>query len=283
MTAAALSYWLDLYWWDFGIGSPAPIGVGVGVGLGFAVGPAATTTPRPRWFAFGQAVRAGLLGLAILAAVWAATALASGYVTVDGAAVAGSVAFTVFAIPVALVFALPVTLPIAFIATGVLRATRDRPRRMVAAIVGVLLATAGITAASAALPRPDLQPAVEFAPVELEWTIANHSRQDLELGVWAESPDTSVGGWTRTVPACFTTTDRSGEQASWFLTLEQPTEDFWGGDVPPALVSAEEVPGADAHVWITVAADGAISVEPGRGAPPDEELAVDHCMMGSRP
>jgi hypothetical protein len=112
-------------------------------------------------------------------------------------------------------------------------------------------------------------------------------RQPQQAGPRARRVGRVVGHQRRWVdadrPGLLHHTDRSGEQANWFLTLEQPTEEFWGGDVPPALVSAEKVPGADAHVWITVAADGAISVEPGRGAPPDEELAVDHCMMGSRP
>lgn len=282
--AAAVSYWLDLYWWDFGIGPVALIGVGVGVGLGLATGPTAATTPRPVLFVFGQAVKAALLGLAILAAAWAAGSLASGYGSVDAEAVAGSVAFIAFAIPNALVLALPVTLPIAAIATTVLRLKRNRPRRAAAAVAGAVLATAGVTTWSVAVPRPDLGPELALAPVELEWTIANHSPHDLELGVWAESAsDDSVGGSTQIIPACFITTERSGEEANWFLTLERPAEDSWDADIPPALVSAEEVPDADARVWITVAADGAISVEPGRGPPPAAELTTDHCTQGSQP
>jgi hypothetical protein len=188
----------------------------------------------------------------------------------------------VAAVPVVLLLALPITVPIAVIAVGVLRLTRDRPRGAAAAIAGVLLAVAGSMAASATLPRPGLMAGVGPGPVQLEWTVANHSRHDLELGVWAGSAS-DARGWTAIIPACFTTAGRSGEDADWFVTLERPAEGSWGGGTPSALVSAAQVPGADARVWLTLSPDGEIRVEPGRGAPPAKQLTTDHCSESSVP
>lgn len=276
-TAAAVSYWLNLYWWNMGIGPVALIGIGVGLAMGFISGPAAVTVPRPAAFALVVAVKAALLGFAVLWSMSLAGAAVQSSPGIGGTIV-DAVWFAAFGVPTALAFALPVTMPIAFLSTAVLRLwTRSRaPGR--AAIAAVLATTAFSGGVAVAVPRPDLAWGLdEVAPVHVEWTVANHSPRFLELGIFDRDGDRSYGGSVAAIEPCFIATGRDPLGSDWFLTLEPRPE---RGD-PVELVSEAEASGADVQVWIVVAADGTPRVELGRAAPSAEEQTVDLCGEGA--
>ncbi|MGH2407325.1 MAG: hypothetical protein ACRDF7_04490 [Candidatus Limnocylindrales bacterium] len=280
--AAALSYWLDLYWWGSGIGPIALIGVVVGIGLGFAAGPAAVTTTRPWWFAFAQSANAALLGLALLVAGFLASG--GGWVgQTDLASSAILIVYIVYLALIALPLALPVTLPIALISVGVLRLTQKWPRVAALGVVAAVLLAVAMTTAAVLVARPALEGAAS-GPFQVEWTIANYSSSDFELSVWSKYPaDGSISGSSQYIGPCFTTTGRTSAVADWFLTLQPLPAEPLNAGTPPALVSATEVPGPSPRVWITIGADGVTSVDPGRGAPPTRDLTVDYCATGSQP
>lgn len=276
-TAAALSYWLRLYWWDLGFAAPvALIGIGVGLVLGFISGPGAVTTRRPAIYALVVACKAALLGFAVLWALSFAAA-ASGSPSAGGPIVDG-LAFAVFGVPSALAFALPVTVPIAFLATGVLRLWSRRPTSGRAAIAAVLWVGVLSTGVAIGVPRPDLTVDwADAAPVHVEWTVANRTARFLELGIFDREGDRSFGGSVAAIEPCFISTGRHPLDTDWFLTLDPHPED---GD-PEELVRAAEAPGAEVRVLIEVAANGTASVEVGRAPPPVEEQTVDLCTEGA--
>lgn len=276
--AAAISYWFGLYWWEMGLGPIAQIGVLVGTVIGCAAGPAAVTARRPVLFALGLAVKAVFIGLAIYLAAAMTLALATG-----GAIDAGAVAFLIFAVPNALVLALPVTIPIALLAVGIVRVACRRRRRGLLAVAAVAMAALGITVAviQAAPLRPGHDPGLSFrvGQVRLEWTVVNRSSDDLVLFVGSRT-EHGAGASRQGIPACFTETGSSWEEMDWFIALEHGT-DADDGRIPPADVSASEVPGDEPRVWIDVAPDGTQTVILGRGAPPSEALIVDYCLEAS--
>jgi hypothetical protein len=205
-------------------------------------------------------------------------ALASGG-TID----ADAIAFVIFAVPNALILALPVTVPIALVAVGIARMARRRPCRGLLAVTAVVLATLGLTVAviQAAPLRPGRDAGLGFGvgQVQLEWTVVNRSSDDLVLFVGART-EHGAGGSSEGIPACFTETGRSWEEADWFIALEHDADAYDGG-IPPADVSASEVPGGEPRIWIDVAPDGTQTVIPGRWAPPPDALVVDHCLEAS--
>jgi hypothetical protein len=277
--AAAISYWLSLYWWDIGF-AIAQLAVVVGTALGFVAGPTAATARRPTGFALWLAVKAAVIGLAVLAAAALAISLATETALIDREAIAAFLVGLPIAIVAALVLALPVTIPIAIVAVAVAQLARKRPRlgELTGAAIVVLSVTltAAATQASPLAAHRTTGSGPEFGEaVQLEWTVANRSRDDLILSVSAADL-VSVGGWSKGLPACFTTTGRSAEAIGWFIGLERDGS-YAGGEIHPAVVSASQVPGANPHVWIDVAPDGALSFIAGRGAPPAEQLIVDLC------
>ena len=270
--AAGVSFWLDLYWWDLGFGPIAPIGIGVGVVLGFISGPDAVATPRPAIYALAVAVKAALLGLAVLCALLPSVA---GWSTGGaGGASLEVVLFALFGVLPALALALPVTTPIAFLTTGALRLATRRPAAGGVAIAVILVSCAVSTGVALVVPRPDpTVAAVDFAPVHVEWTVANRSTRSLQLGVFDRDGDRSFGGLIAGIEPCYITTERDALGVDWFLTLEPHPGDA------TELVGAEQAPGDDVRVWIDVAPDGEASVELDREAPSAEELTVDLCTQ----
>lgn len=258
------------------MGPIAQLGVVVGTMVGSAAGPTAVTTPRPFLFGLGLAVKAVFIGLALYLAGAMTIAVAGG-----GAIDAGAIAFVVFAVPTALALALPVTGPIALAAMAVARVTRRHRRRGVLALAAIVLATAALTVAASQDPPRGRDPGLGAAigQVQLEWTVVNRSDDDLLLSVWARTGD-GAGGSSRGLPACFTATGRSWEEADWFIGLENDRTANEGA-IPDAVVSASDVPGSEPRVWIDVAPDGELTVIPGRAAPAADQLIVDHCLKAS--
>jgi hypothetical protein len=273
--AAAVSYWLRLYWWDLGFGVPvAPAGVVAGTILGFLYGPRASTTRRPVTLAFKAALAAPFVGMALL---WLLGVAASSGQGSTGLAPSWDIAlFVVLALPAALALALPVTLPLALLTVAAMRPGKRFPGFGRAALV--VATTAASLGFAAIVPRPNLQfDAIELAPVRLEWTVANHGKDPQELGIFAWDVDGGYGGSVATLPPCFITTDRTGIGSDWFLTLEPYGEE----SAPSEVVSAAYAGASRVQVWVDIWPDGRTTFEFGRGGPTDRELTADLCTQGT--
>lgn len=273
--AAAVSHWLDVYWWQLGTAPLGLIGIGVGLLVGFVAALDAVMTRRPVVLAVVLAAKAALVGLTV---IWAATY--SGAFGGGGSAddsFAGLLTFVAFGFPGALAYGLPVTTPIALIGVTVLRLWVRRPRAGQLTIAAIVLVGALASVVAIVVPAPRLTFAEEdlLAPVRLEWTVANHSSEGLAVHILTRTGEGSTSGSIAGAPPCFTTTGREGVGEGWFIGLGRSGRET---TTPPGVVSAADAPGANPRVWITIARDGTVTSEAGRGAPPPEALAVDHCM-----
>lgn len=270
--AAALSFWLNLYWWSSSPGPLALLGIAVGVVLGFIAGPEAIRTERPVAQALGLAFKAALLGFTVycvaslVASSWSGTGPA-GTLLVDISI------FLAFVLPTALIFALPATIPIAFSAVCILRLGRLRRLGVATTVVAAILSSV----LAVAVPGPNLAFDGLGSAVQLQWTVANHSTRPLELGVFEHHSD-GFGGSLVGIEPCFTSTGHEGVGRDWFLTLEPDS----GQRIPPDLVAAADAQGSEVAVWVEIAPDGTASVEVGR-VPVPEELTIDHCHEVDRP
>jgi hypothetical protein len=124
---------------------------------------------------------------------------------------------------------------------------------------------------------------VAGGPVLLEWTIANHSDQGMELYVSDPDPATqSEGGWSQGIEPCFVTNGRSREADDWRLALAPiPVDGNLDDDWPPEpFVSAGAFPGEQILLWIDVAIDGSMTVTSGR-SPTPAELTSDLCSAAA--
>lgn len=270
--AAALSFWLDLYWWDSSLGPLALLGIAIGVVLGFIAGPESIRTERPVLQAFGLALQASLLGFAAYCVV-SLVALAWPGLGPAGASLVDTFVFLAFALPTALIFALPVTTPIAFSAVGIMRLGRLRRLGVATTVAAAVLSSV----VAVAVPRPNLAFDGPGSAVQVQWTVANHSTRTLELGVF-EHHSGGFGGALVGIEPCFTSTGHENVGRDWFLTLESDS----GQRTPPELVAAADAQGSEVAVWVEIAPDGTASVDVGR-VPEPEELTIDNCQQADRP
>jgi hypothetical protein len=273
-TAAVISAWLNLYWWSVGSGGLAIAGVGVGLVLGFIAAPQAARTSHPVWEALGLTVSAAAVGWTVvgMASIASMGGRGIGFPTMS---VGAFLLSSLIALPVAILFAFPFTAVVAFLGVAILRKVA-RSRLLAAMAVAASMSLVALASALAgALPAPELSIDVATSPVQLEWTVVNHSRRPLELGIFDHDTN-GYGGSIAGIEPCFTTTGQNGVDSDWFLTLDPESEQR----TPPELVSAEEAHGSDVSVWVEIASDGSTSVEIGRASPSAEELTVDHCLAG---
>lgn len=113
--------------------------------------------------------------------------------------------------------------------------------------------------------------------VQLTVTVENRSSQQLTLGVWTSSGDTTTG-WTTGIAPCFMTTGTSDESAGWFVTLQPDTGDPTAWEtIPDPVISAADAPGSRADVGLLVAADGRITALAKRVPPSAQELTANLC------
>ncbi len=237
-------------------------------------GPRARVTIRPVRFAVGVAFEAVLVATVLYFAVSAVASPSTG----SGG---GTGAESLFLIPIIAIYAtltgLPHTLPVAFVATGLLRLWSSRPRAGGAVLLAAMIAgpfvgqVLGPSAISALDPR--------FAygrDVTLTWTIENRTPAPYELSVSSEDPDGSVGGWLAVIEGCFITTGIQGEPDGWFLTLVPYTDESWE-ERGPEIVSSDEAPGSAPSIWVSILENGELEVDPNRAPPTTEELTADVC------
>jgi hypothetical protein len=269
-----IAAWFGLAWPTLPHIDVSGLATGIGAGLGLLSGPSAATSIRPVGFALAMAARAVVFGLTLSiggAAIVARLAEQPGF---DAWSFLG---LMLVGVPVAMVLGLPVTSFVALTATGILRLAARRPvigSLVIAAITGGMLVGLPALASSRFVLPVSVSPG---DGVRLTVTIENHSTQNLTLGVWAASGD-STGGWTTGIQPCFVTSESSDETPGWFVTIQPDTGDPLAWEtIPEPLISAAEAPGSHPEIGVLVAADGAISVFPQRAPPTDEELTVDLC------
>jgi hypothetical protein len=268
---------LRTYWADLPFGPFVQLGVIVGVGMGFAAAPTAVNTNRPVRFLLAVAVQAVLIGLAMFCAWLTMQSVLVGRITVIDVPAAISL---LILIPVSMVVAFPVTLPISLVSVAVLRSFGKRPRVAGVALMSIIAAAGGVTVSADHRVRPiheDRSSGDDRGPIRLQWTVANASRQNLVLSVWAPN-DGGASGWTKEVSACFISTGQSSESDRWFIALGRGAT---LEHMPTALIGASDVPGAEPRVWIDVRPDGAFVVHQGREVPTGDELVTDLCSGSS--
>lgn len=256
--------WLDLSF----------VGLASGAVVGWRSVPGALEARRPWLYALRAALLATLLGTGIVLVLMLATTVG----TASGAFDATALIFLPLTFVYGLVFGLPVTVPIALVGLAALRAS-SRRRGIPALVSATAIALSGVFLLSgpSSLSLPS---SIAAGPVRLEWTVANRSMEGLVLAV-GDPGVGSIGWWERGIAPCFITTGSSDEAVDWVvgLRVDRRSEDQWEDEDPFAdpLVSAADVPGADARVWIDVDADGRMTLIPGRPAPSGEALTVDLC------
>ncbi len=272
-TAALLSAWLNLYWWSVGSGGLTIAGVGVGLVLGFIAGPQAARTSHPIWEALGLTVSAAAVGSTVVGMATIASMVGRG-IGFPAMSVGAFLLSSLIALPVAIVFAFPVTALVAFLGVAILRKVA-RSRLLAALAVAASMSLVAVASALAgALPAPEVSIEVPAtSPVQLEWTVVNHSARPFELGIF-DHDSNGYGGSLAGIEPCFTTTGEDGVDTDWFLTLDPESQ----GLTPPELISAETAPGSDVSVWVEIASDGSTRVQIGREAPSAEEQTVDQCL-----
>jgi hypothetical protein len=271
LAAADLSQWLNLYWsqW-FGPLIPT-LGILVGIVLGFAIAPGAVRTPHPEVWVVGMAGLAAMLGVAVLLASWV---VGNPQVGGDsGTSLPTLILAAVLYAIAGLILGLPVTFPIALVATGILRlGTHSRRAGIAAGAAACLLAIASLGLSfTGRLPILPSSPRGE--PVQLQVIIVNLSNRPLELGAY-DRDGGGVGGAVFDVEPCFTTVESFGVGKDWFLTPDPMS----GSMSPPELISAADVPGQTPLVRLTIQPDGTSQAAVAQGLPSDTELTVDHCL-----
>ncbi|MEO5966176.1 MAG: hypothetical protein ABIR11_11975 [Candidatus Limnocylindrales bacterium] len=250
-----------------------PLAIAIGAVLGLLVGQGAVHTTRPVGFVVLQASRAVVLTIT-------AWALAAFLGQRTGSRELGVVVGYAFVLPFGFLLGLPLTIPIAAIATAALRFAARCP--LPGATVIVLLV---VGACAVALLRPNLVEAIRgvlsTAPAgrgELRWTVVNRSPHDLVLGVWTREPD-GYGGSTLGVPGCRVTTGSDEAGDTWFVSIdrEEPL------DAEPVPVVEGTDASAARTAWIEVAADGMVTGIVGRDQPPVDATLVDACDPAAIP
>jgi hypothetical protein len=253
------------------------IAVLVGATTGFAFGPRSATGDRPRRTAV---IAASLAALGTALTMSFALAQPSAGNEPAGPLIDLQVlVWMAWGTPVGFVIGLTFALPVAWLSVGILRLGRRRP------VICGLLVTAAVTGAIAAtIARPaffdiaHFPPTDPFHPVRIEWIVANHGPDELEVGVMT-GDETESSGTLQGIPGCFVTTGTEMVGDAWFIAVAPFTGDGWPADSPP-VVSAADVPGTDVVVWIEVAIDGTATFRPERGRAPAEALVIDLCAAG---
>lgn len=258
-------------WFEDGALGRLPIGptaIVVGSILGLAAGWGAVATDRPARFVLLQATRA----VVVVTTAWALGVFLEGRAA--GTEELRILASYALVLPFALLFGLPLAVPVAAMSTGLLRIAARLP-----ALGAILMVVVVGTGCAVAVARPPVAQAIGQlvtdagpTPNELRWTVVNRSTSDLVLGVWTREPD-GYGGSLMGVPACRITTGADEVGESWFVSLDRE-EPIDTEPVPVVEVTDASGPGT---VWLEVAANGTTTGVVGREPPGIDATLEDAC------
>jgi hypothetical protein len=285
---AEACYWLGLETLTL----VSAVGVPVGGVLGFATGPRVIASGRPVLLALGLAVGAVPVGTGFFLTSTVVTGLLQGSEP-DPQPLYAVIVLSFAILGAAFVYGIPLTVPTALVAVGLVRRLAQLPTRT-ATVLLLLLATgaAGLGAVTVAHAQEATGPYVfgirriqldgpvslALAAVRLEWTVVNRSSIDLLMDVRVPMSDGEIGTLAE-LPACRMSAGRYALGPSWSLRLvaDDPENVSGGRARGRSLVTGSSATGTDPKVWIDVDDRLSMMVTLGRGMPLEDELQRELC------